>query len=123
MDKLPARIGDFFRVKYMLLINCSIVKSLVQYSRKVVLPGFDGMPFYNVAEFFVKGLQKGALSMRAAAFSYNFFLALFPAIIFFFTIIPYIPVPGFQDTLLELIQSLIPKKAFDAVEETLFDIV
>jgi membrane protein len=61
--------------------------------------------------------------MRAAAFSYNFFLALFPAILFFFTIIPYIPVPGFQDSLLELLQNLIPKKAFDVVEGTLFDII
>jgi membrane protein len=81
------------------------------------------MPIYDVAEFFIKGLQKGALSMRAAAFSYNFFLALFPAIIFFFTIIPYIPIAGFQDNLLELMHDFIPQKAYDAVQETLFDIV
>jgi membrane protein len=81
------------------------------------------MPLYDVAVFFVKGLQKGSLSMRAAAFSYNFFLALFPAIIFFFTIIPYIPLQGFQDQLLALMQNFIPGKAYAAVEETLFDIV
>jgi membrane protein len=81
------------------------------------------MPVYDVAAFFIRGIQKGAISMRAAAFSYNFFLALFPTIIFFFTIIPYIPITGFQDNLLGLLQNFIPKKAFDAVEETLFDIV
>lgn len=101
----------------------STMKSVIRFSRKVIIPGFDGMPLYDVAEFFLKGLQKGALSMRAAAFSYNLFLAMFPAIIFFFTIIPYIPIEGFQDSLLELMKGLIPKKAFDAVEETLFDIV
>ncbi len=100
-----------------------LVTSLKRFSSRLVLPGFDGMPLYDVAEFFVKGLRKGSLSMRAAAFSYNFFLALFPAIIFFFTIIPYIPVQGFQDSLLELMKNFIPKKAYDAVEETLFDIV
>ena len=61
--------------------------------------------------------------MRAAAFSYNFFLALFPAIIVFFTIIPYIPIAGFQDQLLQLMEDFIPSKAYAAVEETLFDIV
>jgi membrane protein len=87
------------------------------------LPGFNGMPLYDVLVFFIKGLMKGSLSMRAAAFSYNFFLALFPAILFFFTIIPYIPIPDFQDSLLELMRSFIPNKAFATVENTLFDII
>jgi membrane protein len=105
------------------LLKSNFVTSSEDFLRRLIIPGFDGMPVYDVAAFLIKGLQKGAISMRAAAFSYNFFLALFPAIIFFFTIIPYIPIAGFQDNLLELMQDFIPKKAYLAVEETLFDIV
>lgn len=105
------------------LLKSNFISSSEAFLRKLIIPGFDGMPVYDVAAFFIKGLQKGAISMRAAAFSYNFFLALFPAIIFFFTIIPYIPIAGFQDNLLNLMQDFIPKKAYLAVEETLFDIV
>ncbi len=123
MAKKQTRINNYFQLRLTQLLQSSLVLSAEKYSRKLVIPGFDGMPLYDVAVFFIKGLQKGALSMRAAAFSYNFFLALFPAIIFFFTIIPYIPIAGFQDNLLELMQNFIPKKAYDAVEETLFDIV
>jgi membrane protein len=123
MTKLAVRINEYFNRRRKALLNSDLVSSSEKYSRKLVIPGFDGMPVYDVAAFFVKGLQKGALSMRAAAFSFNFFLALFPAIIFFFTIIPYIPIPGFQDKLLDLMQNFIPKKAYDVVEETLFDIV
>jgi len=123
MTKNTGNLNDYFQHKFNGLLESKLVTSVEKVSRKLVIPGFDGMPVYDVAVFFIKGLQKGALSMRAAAFSYNFFLALFPAIIFFFTIIPYIPITGFQDQLLELMQSFIPKKAFDAVEETLFDIV
>lgn len=123
MTKLPDRLRKYFHRKQSRLLNSDLVKSTESFSRKLVIPGFDGMPVYDVAAFFIRGLQKGAISMRAAAFSYNFFLALFPAIIFFFTIIPYIPVSGFQDNLLELLRDFIPKKAFDAVEGTLFDIV
>ena len=123
MFNLAKRYKVFYEKEYNVLVNSNIVNSIVKFSRKLVIPGFDGMPLYDVAVFFVKGLRKGAISMRAAAFSYNFFLALFPAIIFFFTIIPYIPIAGFQDGLLEFMQNFIPRKTFDAVEETLFDIV
>ena len=123
MTKLSDRLNAYFQSKRGRLLNSNLVKTGEGISRKLVIPGFDGMPLYDVAAFFIRGLQKGTISMRAAAFSYNFFLALFPAIIFFFTIIPYIPVTGFQDNLLGLLQNFIPKKAFDAVEGTLFDIV
>ncbi len=123
MAKISVRLNNYFQVKRNLLLNSDQVISAEKFLRKLVIPGFDGMPVYDVAAFFIKGLQKGAISMRAAAFSYNFFLALFPTIIFFFTIIPYIPIVGFQDNLLELMRNFIPKKAFDAVEGTLFDIV
>jgi membrane protein len=123
MTKISVRLNNYFLSKRNLLLKSKQVTSAEKFLRKLVIPGFDGMPVYDVAAFFINGLQKGAISMRAAAFSYNFFLALFPSIIFFFTIIPYIPIAGFQDNLLALLQNFIPKKAFDAVEETLFDIV
>lgn len=123
MPKTSFNFTNYILFRRNRLLNSNFVTSSEAFLRKLILPGFDGMPVYDVAAFFIKGLQKGALSNRAAAFSYNFFLALFPAIIFFFTIIPYIPIAGFQDNLLELMQDFIPKKAYLAVEETLFDIV
>lgn len=111
------------KLRALRFIRSGFVTTLIRYSRKLVLPGFNKMPLYDVLAFFIKGLMKGSLSMRAAAFSYNFFLALFPTILFFFTIIPYIPIPDFQDSLLELMQSFIPEKAFATVEGTLFDII
>jgi len=41
--------------------------------RIIVLPGFDGMPLYDVLVFFLRGLFKGVLTYRAAAIAYNFF--------------------------------------------------
>lgn len=92
-------------------------------TKKVVLPGFDNVPLYEVGDFFIKGILRGSVSIRAAAFSYNFFMALFPAIIFLFTIIPYIPIAGFQDQLLQLMQDFFPKATYAAVEDTVFDII
>jgi membrane protein len=92
-------------------------------SRRVILPGFEGLSLYLVSKFFFQGLRNGALNMRATSLAYSFFLALFPSIIFLFTLIPYIPIKGFQEELFNLMQSLLPKSAFEATEETIADII
>jgi membrane protein len=97
--------------------------SLLKLSRTIVLPGFDKMPLYDVAAFFVRGLLNGSITTRASSIAFKFFVALFPAIIFFFTLIPYIPVAGFHDTLLATIQDLLPQNVYVIVKSTIEDIV
>lgn len=87
------------------------------------MPGFDGIPLYDVARFFIEGLQKGALTMRAASMSFSFFLAFFPGILFFFTLIPYIPIEDFHQKLMELLMQLLPASAFDTIWATVEDIL
>lgn len=96
---------------------------LMKGSRMLVLPGFEGMSLYVVTKFFIKGILQGALNIRAQSLAFSFFLALFPSIIFLFTLIPYIPINGFQDSLFNLLQTLLPESAFEATEETIADII
>jgi len=123
MKTLREQILAFFQRLLQDLLSTRSVRKVLIWSKRLVLPGFDGAPLYNVAEFFVKGIQKGAITNRAAALSFNTFLAIFPAIIFFFTLIPYIPIANFQDSLLNLMEDIIPQQVYAAVEGTLFDIV
>jgi len=92
-------------------------------AKKIVIPGFDGFPIYDVAAFFIKGITKGSINTRASSLSFTFFLALFPAIIFLFTLIPYVPIRNFQDTLLLTLKDVFPEHAFAAAKSTLEDIV
>jgi len=94
-----------------------------QKARSIKLPFFDGEPLYNVALFFWKGIVDGAISTRASAIAFNFILAIFPAIIFVFTLIPYIPITNFQQQLLILLQSILPHDAFVAIQGTIEDII
>jgi membrane protein len=105
------------------ILNLRPVLFLIGISKKIVLPGFDGVPLYNVAVFFVKGLYEGYITTRAAAVSFSFFLAIFPSLIFLFTIIPFIPIQNFQQSLLMLIQDFIPGPTYLSVKETIEDIV
>jgi membrane protein len=91
--------------------------------RLIKLPFFDGVPLYDVAIFFWKGIVDGAISTRASAIAFNFILAIFPAIIFVFTLIPYIPIEHFQQQLLILLQSILPQNAFIAIRGTIENIV
>ena len=105
------------------IFRWKIITLIIKLSKKLVLPGFDGLPLYNVTGFFVKGLYEGYITSRASAISFNFFLAIFPSLIFLFTIIPFIPIENFQTTLLGLIHDFMPITAYETVKETVEDIV
>lgn len=92
-------------------------------STLIVLPGFRGMTLYRLVKFIVSEIQEAAITMRASALAFNFFLALFPSIIFLFTLIPYVPIHDFQNQLLDLIQSVLPENAYKATRNTIMDIV
>lgn len=92
-------------------------------ARKISIPGFDGIPLYDVMLFFYRSMVDGSFTTRASAIAFSFFLALFPAIIFLFTLIPYIPIRNFQSELFLLIRDLLPASTFVAVEETIQDIL
>lgn len=115
----PFQIEEYYKK----LINWKPIIKTISISQKLVLPGFDGMPFYDVFLFFFKGMQKGAITQRASSLSFNFFLALFPAILFFFTLIPYIPIKDFQITLFQIMQTFLPENAFETVKSTISDIL
>jgi len=115
------RLGQ--REIYNRALEWKIVRFFIGISKKLILPGFDGLPLYNVAVFFFRGIYQGYIATRASAVSFNFFLAIFPFLIFLFTIIPFIPIENFQVTLLSLIHDFMPKSAYDTVKDTVEDIV
>jgi membrane protein len=88
-----------------------------------VLPGFDGMPLYDVMEFFFRGLFKGVITYRAAAIAFNFFLALIPFVLFIVTLIPFVTTPYLQVDLLDLLDEIIPASVYNLAESTLIEIV
>lgn len=105
------------------IIKSKPVSAIIAIGHRIVLPGFEKLPLNDVLLFFFKGLQKGSITTRASSLAFNFFLAIFPSIIFLFTLIPYIPIDNFQVTLFELLRGIMPKAAFEAAEETIVDIV
>jgi membrane protein len=90
---------------------------------ELVLPGFDGVPISHVISFVIKGFRKGVLVTRASSIAFNMLIALLPASIFLFTLIPFIPIPNFQHELIRLFESILPAEAYKFLETTIIDIV
>jgi membrane protein len=89
------------------------------YLRKVHFPGTN-LSFMRVLINFFKSFVNGRTIDRAAGVAFNFFVALFPLILFFFTLIPYIPIPHLYDRLMLALDSfLIPSGTMDYVKETI----
>jgi membrane protein len=91
--------------------------------KSLVLPGFDGVPIDHVIKFVIKGFRKGVLVTRASSIAFNMLMALLPASIFLFTLIPFVPIPNFQQELIRLFENIMPSNAFNFLETTIIDIV
>lgn len=106
------------------LLKLKLYSLFIEWTKVCVLPGFSPLPIYTVATFFFREIGKDTLVNKASSLAYNFMLAIFPAIIFLFTLIPYIPKRiGFQEQLMSLMALVLPNNAYLAFETTLNEIV
>lgn len=112
-------------------ISIEKIKELIQRVRSrtesvlrlIVIPGFGGVPLYDVLVYFVRGFTQVNLIDRAAAVAFNVFLALFPMILFLFTLIPYFPLQGVTTSVLEALQDILPPGTYDSVSSTINEIM
>jgi membrane protein len=86
-----------------------VVSFLIRKSKKVLLPGFQGIPLFDVIRFFYLQAKKTGFTERASAIAFNFIMTIPPVVIFLFTLLPYLPIS--TDLLTEmftLIKDVVP---------------
>jgi len=69
-----------------------ILNTLIELTKNYSLPGFSDVPIYNVVKFIYNEAMKDDIVTRANSIAFNFFLSLFPAVIFLFTLLPMLPI-------------------------------
>jgi membrane protein len=99
---IQTKIANFINKNPML-------KEWIKRLKTFTLPGFDKIPVYDVIIFLISEIQKDLIPTRARSISYSFFIAFFPGIIFLFTLLPYIPLQGLQESLISIINEVLPK--------------
>ncbi len=112
-----------------ILITKTPIAFILKKSKHWYLPGFEGVPLYDVAYFFYRQVKKTGLTERASAIAYNFIMAIPPSFLFLFTLIPNLPFINKRDILKQLtliIKDIIPaeehnKNIIRFIKDTFFD--
>ncbi len=102
MTKLERIILSQFPIAYLL-----------RKTKHLYLPGFEGVPLYEVIKFFFKQVKTVGLTERASAIAYNFIMAIPPSFLFLFTLVPHLPFiskRSIKKELHSLILDIIPAK-------------
>lgn len=105
------------------ILKQRFIQKLFEWSIKIKLPGFAGMSLYGVLNFFIKSFKKSNYSIKSSAIAFKFFLAIFPALLFFVSLIPFVPIENFQANMLEEIQSIAPNNIYIVIEATINDLI
>jgi len=104
------------------LMQIPVINWLLIFLKKIKIPGIVGLNAYSLIRMYILGIVKGALTSRASSIAFSMFLALFPFALFVLTIIPFIPIDGFQTDFILLIKQALPPKTSAAVDLVLVDI-
>ena len=94
----------------------------VKKSKEITLPGLQKVPLYDVLRFFGQSLSKGVVFQRAAAITYRIFVAVIPMIIALFSAIAFLG-EDFRNTLISMIESIVPPYVWPAVSGMITDVV
>lgn len=99
---------------------------LLRWQRKaesIILPGTDNVPLVKIISFFIKEISRENITIRAGFVAFNFLLAIFPLVIFLFTLIPYIPLDNFTSTMFTYLREVLPSQTYKFVRSTIIDLV
>jgi len=107
------------RLKYKLLSYYVRLKML---ARRIHLPLYKELTLYDILSFYIFGIARGFLTMRASAIAYNFFMALFPFLLFVLSAIAFVPIEGFQDNVIEFFHDVLPPKTHELFDGIIYDI-
>jgi membrane protein len=78
---------------------------------------------YAICKELLHRLRSHDTLERAYGLAFNFTLAIFPAIIFSFTLIPYIPIIGLEPKIVAFFKDVMPGSVYDALVPTIQDTV
>jgi len=97
------------RLEYY-IINSHFVQSIIKWLKSIFLPGFEGVSLYDSFNFFRKEIFSNRFYTRASAVSFSFLMAMPPLLLFFFSLVPYLPLPEGKiiSTISEMLNILSP---------------
>ncbi|MCA6074279.1 YihY/virulence factor BrkB family protein [Fulvivirga sedimenti] len=101
-------------------------KNLIHTLKNIRFSSKDDLSLYRIIHVFIEKISRDEIIERANAVAFNFTVAIFPGIIFLFTLIPYIHqvIPEVsQENIMEFISNFMTPDMYGTVYLTIEDIV
>jgi len=116
-------LNDLKKIKAIRkFLSYPMVRRSIRFAKTTSFAGFSGVPLYDIIVFVVQEVQRDDILTRANSVAYSFFLALFPALIFMITILPFVPVEGIVDNIKIYLDTIMPSDAEGFLFDTLDDL-
>ena len=111
---------------YQNIADSRFVEDLMNYLKKIKVTK-RRVPLIQVVVILYEKLTAAHAHQQASAIAFSFVLSLFPAILFLFSLIPFVAsnfqIPNFSENILMMLEEGIPKGIYDFVAPTIQDII
>src|SRR5437868_10691056 len=108
------------------ILQLTIARTTRNWLKRIKFKNHDNISLYKFLKIFLYNISEDEIMDRANGVAFNFILAIFPAIIFLFTLIPYVTnyFPDInKESIMEFFGDLMPTSMYDVASTTILDIV
>ncbi len=107
------------------VLNSTPITKVFDFADKIKVSKTEDVSLFTAIDYFIKELKNNDINSEAKSVAFSFTLAIFPSIIFFFTLIPYFHLPWLTETaIVEFLRDglQLPQAMYEGLSETILDI-
>ena len=111
------------RKKILMIPSARTARS---WMKKITFTRFGNLSLYKFTKIFLHNIHEDEIFDRSNSVAYNFILAIFPTIIFLFTLIPYVTVyfpEVTNESIMAFLSDFTPPNMYETISSTVLDIV
>lgn len=105
------------------ILNSVYYKRLVSGCESITVSKRGNVSLWKLLTYFTDEVVTNDIWSESKGVAYNFTVALFPSIIFLFTLIPHIPIENFDGLIMQFLHEVLPSSMYDVTSTTINDIV
>ncbi len=109
-----------------IFLTLTFGRFIISWAKKIRFRKHENVSLYKIVKVFLRNLMKDEILDRANGVAFNFILAIFPTIIFLFTLIPYVTdfFPDVnKESIMKFLGEMMPTSMYEVASTTVLDIV
>jgi len=111
------------KFKYLrIIMSIRFTRNIIHFLKRKHLKR-SGVSYFTLIKIFIDEISDHNLIERANNVAFQFTLAIFPAIIFLFTLIPELPIDNLNEEVMGFLEETMPPSVFEVAKSTIVDIL